>query len=441
MAFDSLQDKLTKTIKNIQGKGKLTEANMEETLKDIRVALLESDVNYGVTKKFLNDVREKALGEDVINAIEPSQLLIKIIHDEIISLLKDDESANELKINENGLTTIMMVGLQGTGKTTQAGKLANLLKTKKNKKVLLVACDVIRKAAIEQLQTLGNSIGVEVFSEGLETSALQTAIDGVQYAKENLFDVVIIDTAGRLQIDEELMNELVNIKNAVCPDEILLTVDALTGQDISNVASTFNEKLNVTGLIATKFDGDSKGGSILSVKAITGVPIKFVGVGEKIEDLDGFYPDRLADRILGMGDVVSLVEKAQEEFDEKEAEKMASKMLSGKFTMDDLLWSLEKTRKMGPLGSLMKMIPGMSDMSKAINDDEADKALIKTKAIIQSMTIRERQDPSLLRNSHKRRIAAGSGTRVEDVNKLINQYDKMKKVMKQMSGFSGLLGR
>ena len=441
MAFDSLQDKLTKTIKNIQGKGKLTEANMEETLKDIRVALLESDVNYGVTKKFLNDVREKALGEDVINAIEPSQLLIKIIHDEIISLLKDDESANELKINENGLTTIMMVGLQGTGKTTQAGKLANLLKTKKNKKVLLVACDVIRKAAIEQLQTLGNSIGVEVFSEGLETSALQTAIDGVEYAKENLFDVVIIDTAGRLQIDEELMNELVNIKNAVHPDEILLTVDALTGQDISNVASTFNEKLNVTGLIATKFDGDSKGGSILSVKAITGVPIKFVGVGEKIEDIDGFYPDRLADRILGMGDVVSLVEKAQEEFDEKEAEKMASKMLSGKFTMDDLLWSLEKTRKMGPLGSLMKMIPGMSDMSKAINDDEADKALIKTKAIIQSMTIRERQDPSLLRNSHKRRIAAGSGTRVEDVNKLINQYDKMKKVMKQMSGFSGLLGR
>ncbi len=433
MAFDSLQDRLTKSLKNIAGKGKLSERNMEDTLKEIRVALLESDVNYSVVQNFLNSIRKEVEGQDVLNAIDPGQLLVKIIHDEIIKLLGDDD--NSIHYKANGLTTIMVVGLQGTGKTTQVAKIANQMK-KEGKKVLMVACDVIRPAAIDQLKTLGESIGVEVYSKGLFVNALNTAIDGVKYAKENNFDVALIDTAGRLSIDEELMQELSDIKSNVKPDEILLTVDALTGQDICNVAKTFNERLNVTGLIVTKFDGDSKGGSILSVKALTGVPIKFTGVGEKIEDLDVFHPDRLADRILGMGDVVSLVEKAQEEFDEKQAEDMAKRMLSGKMTMDDMLVSIEKTKKLGPLSSIMGMIPGMSDLKGQINDDQVDKSTKITKAIIQSMTKEERKDPSIMRGSHKRRVAKGSGTSVDQVNKVINQFERSKKMMKSLSGMT-----
>ena len=433
MAFDSLQDRLTKSLKNIAGKGKLSERNMEDTLKEIRVALLESDVNYSVVQNFLNSIRKEVEGQDVLNAIDPGQLLVKIIHDEIIKLLGDDD--NSIHYKANGLTTIMVVGLQGTGKTTQVAKIANRMK-KEGKKVLMVACDVIRPAAIDQLKTLGESIGVEVYSKGLFVNALNTAIDGVKYAKENNFDVALIDTAGRLSIDEELMQELSDIKSNVKPDEILLTVDALTGQDICNVAKTFNERLNVTGLIVTKFDGDSKGGSILSVKALTGVPIKFTGVGEKIEDLDVFHPDRLADRILGMGDVVSLVEKAQEEFDEKQAEDMAKRMLSGKMTMDDMLVSIEKTKKLGPLSSIMGMIPGMSDFKGQINDDQVDKSTKITKAIIQSMTKEERKDPSIMRGSHKRRVAKGSGTSVDQVNKVINQFERSKKMMKSLSGMT-----
>ena len=433
MAFDSLQDRLTKSLKNIAGKGKLSERNMEDTLKEIRVALLESDVNYTVVQNFLNSIRKEVEGQDVLNAIDPGQLLVKIIHDEIIKLLGDDD--NSIHYKANGLTTIMVVGLQGTGKTTQVAKIANQMK-KEGKKVLMVACDVIRPAAIDQLKTLGESIGVEVYSKGLFVNALNTAIDGVKYAKENNFDVALIDTAGRLSIDEELMQELSDIKSNVKPDEILLTVDALTGQDICNVAKTFNERLNVTGLIVTKFDGDSKGGSILSVKALTGVPIKFTGVGEKIEDLDVFHPDRLADRILGMGDVVSLVEKAQEEFDEKQAEDMAKRMLSGKMTMDDMLVSIEKTKKLGPLSSIMGMIPGMSDFKGQINDDQVDKSTKITKAIIQSMTKEERKDPSIMRGSHKRRVAKGSGTSVDQVNKVINQFERSKKMMKSLSGMT-----
>lgn len=433
MAFDSLQDRLTKSLKNIAGKGKLSERNMEDTLKEIRVALLESDVNYSVVQNFLNSIRKEVEGQDVLNAIDPGQLLVKIIHDEIIKLLGDDD--NSIHYKANGLTTIMVVGLQGTGKTTQVAKIANQMK-KEGKKVLMVACDVIRPAAIDQLKTLGESIGVEVYSKGLFVNALNTAIDGVKYAKENNFDVALIDTAGRLSIDEELMQELSDIKSNVKPDEILLTVDALTGQDICNVAKTFNERLNVTGLIVTKFDGDSKGGSILSVKALTGVPIKFTGVGEKIEDLDVFHPDRLADRILGMGDVVSLVEKAQEEFDEKQAEDMAKRMLSGKMTMDDMLVSIEKTKKLGPLSSIMGMIPGMSDFKGQINDDQVDKSTKITKAIIQSMTKEERKDPSIMRGSHKRRVAKGSGTSVDQVNKVINQFERSKKMMKSLSGMT-----
>ena len=433
MAFDSLQDRLTKSLKNIAGKGKLSERNMEDTLKEIRVALLESDVNYSVVQNFLNSIRKEVEGQDVLNAIDPGQLLVKIIHDEIIKLLGDDD--NSIHYKADGLTTIMVVGLQGTGKTTQVAKIANQMK-KEGKKVLMVACDVIRPAAIDQLKTLGESIGVEVYSKGLFVNALNTAIDGVKYAKENNFDVALIDTAGRLSIDEELMQELSDIKSNVKPDEILLTVDALTGQDICNVAKTFNERLNVTGLIVTKFDGDSKGGSILSVKALTGVPIKFTGVGEKIEDLDVFHPDRLADRILGMGDVVSLVEKAQEEFDEKQAEDMAKRMLSGKMTMDDMLVSIEKTKKLGPLSSIMGMIPGMSDFKGQINDDQVDKSTKITKAIIQSMTKEERKDPSIMRGSHKRRVAKGSGTSVDQVNKVINQFERSKKMMKSLSGMT-----
>ena len=430
MAFDTLQEKITKTLRNIEGKGKLSERNMEDTLKELRIALLDSDVNYGVVQNFLNDVRKEAVGQDVLNSIDPGQLLVKIVHDEIIKLLGDDDNSIHFA---PGLTTIMMVGLQGTGKTTQAAKIANIFK-KQGKKVLLVAGDLVRPAAVEQLKTLAQSIEVEVFSKGLFVNALNTSIDAKKYAKENGFDVMIVDTSGRLQIDEVLMQELKDIKQAVSPEEILLTVDAMTGQDIVNVANTFNDELNVTGLVVTKFDGDSKGGAVLSVKSITGVPIKFVGVGEKISDLDEFHPDRLADRILGMGDVVSLVEKAQEEFDEKRSEEIARNMMSGKFTLDDMLYSIEASRKLGPLSSIMGMLPGMGDYKNMINDEDADKNLKKVKAVIQSMTPEERKDPSRLRGTHKRRIAKGSGTTVDDVNKVINQYDKMKKLMRSFSG-------
>ena len=430
MAFDTLQEKITKTLRNIEGKGKLSERNMEDTLKELRIALLDSDVNYGVVQNFLNDVRKEAVGQDVLNSIDPGQLLVKIVHDEIIKLLGDDDNSIHFA---PGLTTIMMVGLQGTGKTTQAAKIANIFK-KQGKKVLLVAGDLVRPAAVEQLKTLAQSIEVEVFSKGLFVNALNTSIDAKKYAKENGFDVMIVDTSGRLQIDEVLMQELKDIKQAVSPEEILLTVDAMTGQDIVNVANTFNDELNVTGLVVTKFEGDSKGGAVLSVKSITGVPIKFVGVGEKISDLDEFHPDRLADRILGMGDVVSLVEKAQEEFDEKRSEEIAKNMMSGKFTLDDMLYSIEASRKLGPLSSIMGMLPGMGDYKNMINDEDADKNLKKVKAVIQSMTPEERKDPSRLRGTHKRRIAKGSGTTVDDVNKVINQYDKMKKVMRSFSG-------
>ena len=430
MAFDTLQEKITKTLRNIEGKGKLSERNMEDTLKELRIALLDSDVNYGVVQNFLNDVRKEAVGQDVLNSIDPGQLLVKIVHDEIIKLLGDDDNSIHFA---PGLTTIMMVGLQGTGKTTQAAKIANIFK-KQGKKVLLVAGDLVRPAAVEQLKTLAQSIEVEVFSKGLFVNALNTSIEAKKYAKENGFDVMIVDTSGRLQIDEVLMQELKDIKQAVSPEEILLTVDAMTGQDIVNVANTFNDELNVTGLVVTKFDGDSKGGAVLSVKSITGIPIKFVGVGEKISDLDEFHPDRLADRILGMGDVVSLVEKAQEEFDEKRSEEIARNMMSGKFTLDDMLYSIEASRKLGPLSSIMGMLPGMGDYKNMINDEDADKNLKKVKAVIQSMTPEERKDPSRLRGTHKRRIAKGSGTTVDDVNKVINQYDKMKKVMRSFSG-------
>ena len=443
MGFDSLQEKLTKTFRNLQGKGKLTEKNMESTLQEIRAALLEADVNYQVVKDFLTRVKDESLGQDVLNSVDPGQLVVKIVHDEIVKLLGSEDA--ELHFIDNGLTTIMVVGLQGTGKTTHIAKIAKLLKEKQNRKPLIVAADNIRMAAVDQLVTLGKEIGVEVYSTSLDTKAVDIATQGVAYAKANGYDTVLIDTAGRLHVDEELMNELSDIKASVRPDEILLTVDALTGQDIVNVAKAFNDLLQVTGLIVTKFDGDSKGGGVLSVKTITGVPIKFAGVGEKVTDIEVFHPDRLASRILGMGDVVSFVEKAQEQIDQEQAEKAAKRFLSGKFTMDDLLTQIEATQKMGPIASLMKMMPGMGDLSKQIEGVDADKQMSRVKAIIQSMTPEEREDPSIIRSSHKRRIANGSGTTVDDVNKILNQYSRMKKIMKQMSGlrgsgFGGLFG-
>lgn len=433
--FDSLQEKLTKSLRNIQGKGRLSERNMEDTLKEIRIALLESDVNYTVVKNFLEKVRLESIGQDVLNSVEPGQLLVKIVHDEIVKLLGDED--NSLHFNESGMTLIMIAGLQGTGKTTQAAKLANLLK-KQGRKPILIAGDIIRPAAIEQLQSLGKQIDVEVYSQGLDVPVLTQIKNGISHAHLKGYDTAIIDTAGRLQIDEVLMKELKDIKDAIHPQEILLTVDALTGQDIVNVANAFNDLLEVSGLILTKFDGDSKGGAALSVKAVTGVPIKFTGTGEKISDIETFYPERLAQRILGMGDVVSFVEKAQEEMDMKKAEETANRLMKGKFTMDDLLNSIEQSRKLGPLSSIMRMMPGMSEMANAINDQDADRELKSIRAIIQSMTPEEREDPSIMRSSHKRRIARGSGTSVDQVNKLCNQYEKMKKMFKNLSSLQSM---
>lgn len=430
MAFDSLSDKLNKAFKNISGQGKLTDHNMEGMLKEIRLALLEADVNYKIVKDFLNTVKEKSKGQEVLDSVNPGQMVVKIVHDEIITLL--GEAKADVNFKEDGITTIMMVGLQGTGKTTSVAKIANIFKNKLDRKVLLVAADIVRPAAIDQLKTLGESIEIEVFSLGSSVSPVDTSIKALEYAKEKGYNTVLIDTAGRLHIDEALMGELISINESVKADEILLTVDAMTGQDIVNVAKAFHEQLPITGLVVTKFDGDSRGGGVLSVRSITQVPIKFVGQGEKIEDMDIFYPERMADRILGMGDIVSFVEHAQEKMDLEEAEKSAQRMLEGKFTMNDMLFQLEQTTKLGPLSGIMKMLPGMSNLANSFNDEDANKQLKKTKAIIQSMTKTEREDPSVMRSSHKRRIAAGSGTSVNEVNKLVNQYGKMKQMFSQI---------
>ncbi len=431
MAFDSLSERLNKTMRNIAGKGKLTDSNMEDMLKEVRLALLEADVNYKVVKDFLNSVREKARGEDVLNSVEPGEQLVKIVHDEIIALLGTEQA--ELQFKPSGITVIMMVGLQGTGKTTSVAKIARIVKNKMDRKPMLIAADVIRPAAIEQLQTLGREIDVEVYTDGPSEKAITAVRNGMAYAAEHGYDTVFIDTAGRLHIDEELMQELSDINELVHADEILLTVDAMTGQDIVNVAKSFAQQLPLTGLVVTKFDGDSRGGGVLSVKAITGLPVKFVGEGEKIDDMDIFYPDRMADRILGMGDVVSLVERAQEKMDMEAAEKSAERMMNGQFTMEDMLVQFEQIQRLGPLGGIMKMIPGFNQYADMIDDAKASDSMKHTKAIIQSMTPYERAHPDKLRSTMKKRIANGSGTSLTEVNKLINQFEKMKKAM-------GLLG-
>ena len=428
MAFESLSDRLTGIIKKIRGQAYLTEANMEEMLKEIRVALLEADVNFKVVKEFTNSVKEKALGQKVFNKVSPGQMLVKIVHDEIETLLGADQC--ELNFASSGPSIIMMCGLQGSGKTTTSGKIARLLKRKMAKKVLLVAGDIYRPAAIDQLCTIGRQIEVEVLNLGNKMSPVEISKKAVSKAKEEKFDVVIIDTAGRLQIDEVLMKELVDIETAVKPHEILLLVDAMAGQEAVNVAKAFNEKLHLTGMVMSKLDGDSRGGAALSIKHLTGIPIKYIGVGEKLEDLEVFHPDRMADRILGMGDVVSLVETVSEEIDEKQAKKTVNKMMSGSFDLDDMLAQMEQINKMS-MSKILRMIPGMPKISDE-DQMKAQKSLKLTKAIICSMTKEERKHPEILKNSRKVRIAKGSGTTATDINRLLKQFDQMKAMMKQM---------
>lgn len=426
--FESLGDRLQNAVSKIKGYGKITEDNISEMMREIRLALLEADVNYQVVKEFTNNVKEKALGEEVKRSIKPGDMFVKILNDELTELLGGEEKPLNLKGNP---ATLMLVGLQGSGKTTTIGKLANYLRKKHAKKPLLVACDVYRPAAIDQLKQLGKQLNIEVYEEG-KNNPVEIAKNAINYAKENKYDYVLIDTAGRLHVDEELMEELENIRKEVSPDEILLVIDAMMGQDAINVITGFNNKLPLTGVILTKLDGDTRGGVALSVRHLTNVPIKFIGVSEKLDGLDSFDPKRMAGRILGMGDIVSLVEKATEAIDEKEAEKAAKKMQSGKFDLEDFLNQMKQIKKLGPLENLIKLIPGASKMGlNNINIDPKQMAHIE--AIILSMTPAERRNPDIIKASRKTRIAKGCGLSVQEVNKLLTQFDQMKKMMKQFT--------
>ncbi len=408
-------------------KGKLTDLEIKQAMREIRIALLEADVNFQVVRDFINRVSEKASGEDILKGLNSTQQVIKIVNDELIALMGSTHS--KLAVADRPPTIIMMCGLQGAGKTTMCGKLAGMLK-KQNKKVMLAACDVYRPAAIKQLQVVGGKVNVPVFEEG-QINPVKIAKDALDEAKRQGTDVLIIDTAGRLHIDEQLMEELQKIKAEVTPDEILLVVDSMTGQDAVNVAETFNQKLDITGVIITKLDGDTRGGAALSIKAVTGKPIKFVGSGEKMEDIEPFYPDRMASRILGMGDVLTLIEKAQEAFSEEEALKLQKKMKTNSFTLQDYLNQLESVKKMGGIGKLMSMVPGLGGK---VNEDDIDESkIIKTKAIILSMTPEERNNPDIIKASRRKRIAAGSGTSIQDVNQLLKQFDMSKEMMRRVS--------
>ena len=431
MAFESLSDRFSSIFKKMRGQATLTEKNMDDMLKEIRVALLEADVNFKVVKNFINDVKEKAIGAEVFKKVDPSQMVVKIVHDEIQELLGADQT--ELHLSST-LTTIMLVGLQGTGKTTTAGKLANLFKNKQNKKVMLGALDVYRPAAIDQLHQLADQLGVEFFSMGTE-DPVKIAKAAQQKARETGIDILILDTAGRLQIDEGLMEELKSINHEVHPNEVLLLVDSMSGQEAVNVANTFNQDLRLTGIILSKLDGDAKGGAALSIKYMTGLPIKYAGVGEKISDLTAFHPDRMADRILGMGDIVSLVEKAQEVMDEKEAKKDAKKLMEGEFTLEDLLKQMKMVQKMGNLGAIASLIPGMPKLTDE-QKERASKEMTSFEAIINSMTPYERRHPETLKFSHKNRIAKGSGKTNADINRVIRKWEQSKEMMKQMRQYS-----
>lgn len=425
--FENLSDRLQDVVHKIKGYGKITEENISEMMREIRLSLLEADVNYKVVKEFTNNVKEKALGEEVNKSLNPGELFVKIVKDELTELLGGENTP--LNISGNP-ATLMLVGLQGSGKTTTIGKLANYLRKNNKKRPLLVACDVYRPAAIDQLKQIGKELNIEVYSEG-KGNPVKISKNGIKYAKDNGYDYVLIDTAGRLQIDESLMDELDNIQKEVNPDETILVIDSMMGQDAINVINGFNDKIKLSGVILTKLDGDTRGGVALSVKHLTNLPIKFIGVSEKMDGLTPFYPERMASRILGMGDVLSIVEQVQSEIDEKEAEKTAKKMMKGNFDLEDFLNQLNQIKKLGPLENLLKLLPGAKKMG--LNNVNIDPKIMKrTEAIVLSMTPEERRDPSILKASRKKRIADGSGTTVTDVNKLLNQFEEMKKMMKMM---------
>ena len=427
--FENLSDRLERSFKILKGEGKITEINVAETLKDVRKALLDADVNYKVAKQFTDTVKQKALGMNVLTAIKPSQLMVKIVHDELAELMGG--KAVELSL-EGRPAIVLMSGLQGSGKTTFSGKLANMLKTKQHKNPLLVACDVYRPAAIQQLHVVGESVGVPVYSEPDNKNVVEIAQNAIREAKQKNYNVVIIDTAGRLAVDEEMMNEIATLKDAVHPDETLFVVDAMTGQDAVNTAKEFNDRLDFDGVVLTKLDGDTRGGAALSIRTVVTKPIKFVGTGEKMEALDVFHPERMADRILGMGDIVSLVERAQEQYDEEEAKRLEKKIRKNKFDFDDFMGQIQQIKKMGNIKDLASMIPGVGKALKDVDiDDNAFKGI---EAIIQSMTPKERQNPDIINQSRKLRIAKGSGTKIEEVNRLLKQFDQTRKVMRMMTG-------
>lgn len=439
--FENLSDRLERSFKILKGEGKITEINVAETLKDVRRALLDADVNYKVAKTFTDTVKKKAMGMNVLTAVKPSQLMVKIVHDELADLMGGE--AAELHLTSRP-AIILMSGLQGSGKTTFSGKLANMLKTKQHKKPLLVACDVYRPAAIDQLKVVGEQVGVPVYSEPDNKDVITIANNALREAKTKSYDVVIVDTAGRLAVDEEMMNEISNLKNAINPDETLFVVDSMTGQDAVNTAKEFNDRLDFDGVVLTKLDGDTRGGAALSIRTVVTKPIKFVGTGEKMEAIDVFHPARMADRILGMGDIVSLVERAQEQFDEEEARRLQKKIQKNKFDFNDFLGQIEQIKKMGNLKDLASMIPGVG---KAIKDvDIDDNAFKGIEAIIKSMTPKERSNPEILNQSRRMRIAKGSGTNIQEVNRLIKQFDQTRKMMKLVTGtnmakMAGMMGK
>ena len=432
--FENLSERLERSFKILKGQGKITELNVAETLKEVRRSLLDADVNYKIAKDFTNRVKEKALGMNVLTAVKPGQMMVKIVHDELAELMGGKNVEVDIKGNP---AIILMSGLQGSGKTTFSGKFANLLKNKKGKKPLLVACDVYRPAAIEQLKVLGEQIQVPVYSDETTKDSVRIALDAIKQAKAKGYDVVIVDTAGRLAIDEQMMNEIAAIKEAIHPNETLFVVDAMTGQDAVNTAREFNERLDFNGVILTKLDGDTRGGAALSIRTVVNKPIKYVGTGEKLEALDAFHPERMADRILGMGDIVSLVEKAQEQFDAEEAKKLQKKISRNQFNFNDFLSQIQQIKKMGNIKDLASMIPGVGKALKDIDiDDDAFKGV---EAIIYSMTAAEREDPTLINGSRRKRIAEGSGTTVQDVNRLLKQFEESKKMMKMLSGGGKLM--
>ena len=432
MIFEGLADKLQGALGKLKSKGKLTEKDVKDAMREVKLALLEADVNFKVVKDFIKKVQERAVGQEVMESLTPAQHVIKIVNEELTSLMGDVQS--KITISPKPPTVLMMVGLQGAGKTTTSGKLGGYFK-KQGKKPLLVACDIYRPAAIKQLQVVGEKLDIPVFSMGDKESPVNIAKAGYNHALKNNHDLVIIDTAGRLHIDETLMDELKNIKSEIKPHEILLVVDSMTGQDAVNVAQSFNDALGVDGVILTKLDGDTRGGAALSIRAVTQKPIKFIGMGEKLDDLEPFHPDRMASRILGMGDILSLIEKAQENIDLDKAKELESKIKKQELDFEDFLEQMEQIQKMGPLNKVLEMIPGMGGIKDQLGDiDMNNKEIVRTKAIVQSMTIEERRNPSILNASRKKRIAKGSGTSVQDVNRLIKQFTEMKKMMKMFTG-------